>query len=114
MIFHNILGSILHRVIMYALIVTMTSTSTIPVIQQLPRATAAYLSMMQQLGLLKSAPSSPVGVSPAMPEEMKNEMGDMMPDIGKDGELLGFPLNAVTFDLIKAASAIYHFPNSPR
>ncbi|MDY7078606.1 MAG: hypothetical protein SXV54_16955 [Chloroflexota bacterium] len=30
----------------------MTGTSSIPIIRQLPRATAAYLGMMQQLGLL--------------------------------------------------------------
>ena len=72
MIFHNLLGSILHHIITYTLIVTMTGTSSIPIIQQLPRATAAYLDMMQQLDLLKSDPTSPVGVSPVMPEEMKS------------------------------------------
>lgn len=67
MVFYNLLSSILHRVITYIPIVTMTSTSSIPVIQQLPRATAAYLGMMQQLGLLKSDPTYPAGVSPAVP-----------------------------------------------
>ena len=52
MVFYNLLGSIFHRIITYTLVITMTGTSTIPVIQQLPRATAAYLGMMQQLGLL--------------------------------------------------------------
>ena len=53
MVFHNLfLGSILYRVVTYVIIVAMTSTSSIPIIQKLPRATAAYLGMMQQLDLL--------------------------------------------------------------
>ena len=68
MTFHNLLGSILHRAITYALIVTMTGTSSIPIICELPRATAAYLGLMKQLGLLKSDPTSPVGVRPVAPQ----------------------------------------------
>ena len=41
-----------YRVVTYVIIVAMTGTSSIPVIRGLPRATAAYLGMMQQLGLL--------------------------------------------------------------
>ncbi|MDY7075405.1 MAG: transglutaminase domain-containing protein [Chloroflexota bacterium] len=99
MTFHNLLGSILHRAITYALIVTMTGTSSIPIIRELPRATAAYLSMMERLGLLKSDPTSPLGVSPSVPEEMKNEMGGIMPTIGEDGEPVGFLLNADAFEM---------------
>jgi hypothetical protein len=98
MIFYSFLGSTLHRVITYVLIVAITGTSSIPIIQQLPRATAAYLGMMEQLGLLKPDPTSPVGVSPAVPEEMKGEMGGMMPTIGEDGEPVGFLLNADAFE----------------
>ncbi len=85
MIFHNLLGSILHRIITYTLIVTMTGTSSIPIIQQLPRATAAYLGMMQQLGLLKSAPSSPAGVSPSVPEEIKGKKCQTWPSNSNAG-----------------------------
>ncbi|MDY7078604.1 MAG: hypothetical protein SXV54_16945 [Chloroflexota bacterium] len=53
MTFQNLFGSIVYRIVTYILIVTMTGTSSIPIIQQLPRATAAYLGMMQQLGLLE-------------------------------------------------------------
>ncbi|MDY7078610.1 MAG: hypothetical protein SXV54_16975 [Chloroflexota bacterium] len=52
MIFHNFLGSMFYRVVTYVLVVTMTATSTIPVIRVLPRATAAYLGVMRQLSLL--------------------------------------------------------------
>ncbi len=99
MILHNLLGNILHRVVTYMLILTMTGTSSIPIIRELPRATAAYLGMMEQLGLLNFDSSSPAGVSPAMPEEMKGEIGGMMPTIGEDGEPVGFLLNADAFEM---------------
>jgi hypothetical protein len=55
--------------------------------------------MMEQLGLLESASSSPVGTDPATSVEMKDEVGGMMPTIGKDGEPVGFSLNASAFEM---------------
>lgn len=98
MIFHNLLGSVLHHVVTYLLIVAMTSTSSIPIIQRLPRATAAYLGMMEQLGLLQPDPSSPVGVRPAAPAGMEGMEG-ALPTIGEDGEPVGFLLNADAFQM---------------
>jgi hypothetical protein len=43
MVFNSVLGSVVYRVIAWALVVAVTGTSTMPVAQRLPRATAAYL-----------------------------------------------------------------------
>ncbi|MCP4536503.1 MAG: hypothetical protein GY832_05095, partial [Chloroflexi bacterium] len=109
MLFYNLIGSVLHRVLTYVLILAMTGTSSIPIIRELPRATAAYLGIMEQLGLLKSDSTSPAGVSSSVPEEMKNEMGGMMPTIGEDGEPVGFLLNTDALEMTEedfAPSAI--------
>ncbi|MCP4607132.1 MAG: hypothetical protein GY845_00255 [Planctomycetes bacterium] len=84
MIFYNLLGSVLHNVVTYAVIISMLSSS-IPIIRELPRATAAYLGMMQQLGLLKSDPTSPAGVSPSVPEEIKSKKCQTWPSNSNAG-----------------------------
>ncbi|MDY7075298.1 MAG: hypothetical protein SXV54_00095 [Chloroflexota bacterium] len=67
MIFHNLVGSIFHHLVTYVVIVSMMGCS-FPIIRELPSATAAYLGMMQQLGLLAPDPTSPVGVRPVAPQ----------------------------------------------
>lgn len=90
MIFYNLLGNVLHQVVTYMLIVAMVTTSSVPLVRHVPRATAAYLGVMQQAGLLKSDPSSPLGIGPAAAEGA----AEMMPTIDLDGEPVGFLLNA--------------------
>ena len=98
MIFPNLLGSIIYRVVTYALILAMTSTSTLPIIQQLPRATAVYLGMLQQLGLLQPAPSYPAGVRIVVPDGME-ELEGVLPTINLDGEPLGLLFSDDAFRL---------------
>ncbi len=91
----NLLGGLLYRVITYTLVVTITSTSTIPIIRELPKATAAYLGMMQQLGLIEADAAAPNGFNSTAPSGMEG----MVPEIGPDGEPVGFLLNADAFQM---------------
>jgi hypothetical protein len=103
----NLVHTVLYRLVASVLVVSMLGTSSIPpAVRLLPKATAAYLGMMEQLGLLKSDPTSPVGVRPAVPMEMVGVEGlaagprpnEIFPSIGPDGEPMGMLLNAAAFD----------------
>jgi hypothetical protein len=102
-----IMQTFLYRFVATLLAVTMLGTSSIPpAARLLPKATAAYLGMMEQLGLLKSDPTSPVGVRPAVPAEMAGmealaagpHPNEIFPSIGPDGEPIGMLLNAAAFE----------------
>ncbi len=93
MIFPNLLGSIIYQVVTYALILAMTSTSILPVIQQLPRATAVYLGMMQRLGLLQPDPTAPMGVRAVASKGVES----IMPPINSEGEPVGLLLSDRAF-----------------
>jgi hypothetical protein len=89
------------------LVVSMLGTSSIPpAIRLLPKATAAYLGLMDQLGLLESDPTSPVGVRPVTSEAMAGmenlatgpSLDEIFPSIGPDGEPIGMLLNAAAFE----------------
>ena len=69
MLFHNIVGSILYRIVTFTVITSMLGSS-IPIIRELPKATAAYLGMMNQLGLIKPDPTSPAGFRSTVPAGM--------------------------------------------
>ena len=97
MLFHNIVGSILYRIVTFTVITSMLGSS-IPIIRELPKATAAYLGMMNQLGLIKPDPTSPAGFRSTVPAGMAGMEG-LMPSIGPDGEPVGFLLNAEAFQL---------------
>jgi uncharacterized repeat protein (TIGR01451 family) len=93
MLSYSLLGSLIYRVVTYALVVAIASTSTVPLMRHLPEATAAYLGMMQQLGLVAPDPNAPNGFRTTTPMGMEGMKG-MVPSIGPDGEPVGFLLNA--------------------
>jgi hypothetical protein len=107
MIVQNLVGTILYRFVISMLVVSMLGTASIPpAARLLPKATAAYLGMMEQLGLLESDPTSPVGVRPTVPAAMAGMEGlaagprpnEIFPSIGPDGEPIGMLLNAAAFE----------------
>jgi hypothetical protein len=96
-----------YRFVASLLTVTMLGTSSIPpAVRLLPKATAAYLGMMEQLGLLESDPGSPAGVRPVTPAAMVGTEGlaagpypnETFPSIDPDGEPIGMLLNAAAFE----------------
>ncbi|MBN1873584.1 MAG: transglutaminase domain-containing protein, partial [Anaerolineae bacterium] len=95
----NFLGGLLYRLISSILIVAIAATSSIPIVRRLPKATSAYLGMMEQLGLLAPDSISPVGVRSPVSESLPEEVVDVMPSIGPDGEPIGFLLNANAFQV---------------
>jgi hypothetical protein len=90
-----IVQAVLYRFAAILLTITLLGTSSIPpAARQLPKATAVYLGMMEQLGLLKSDLTSPVNARAAMPAGLEGTL----PSISPDGEPVGMLLNAAAFE----------------
>ena len=72
-----------YPIIAVLLAVAMLATSSLPPAPRLlPKATAAYLGLMDHLGLLEADPASPVGVRPAVP----SDMAEGLPVASPEGE----------------------------
>ncbi len=72
MIFHNLLGSILYHAITYTLILAMTATSSIPIIQRVQAIADTYTGLVQQV--TKSATTSTTSaldaITAALPQDL--------------------------------------------
>jgi hypothetical protein len=89
-----IVDGLVYRLVAGWLTVSLLGASSIPpALRLLPRATAAYWGLMQQLGLLEPDPTSPVGVRPSAPAGAAG-LEEALPAIGPDGEPVGFLLDA--------------------
>ena len=89
-----IVDGLVYRLVAGWLVVSLLGTSSIPpALRLLPRATAAYLGLMDHLGLLETDPTSPLGVRPTAPAGMEG-LEEKLPTIGPDGQPVGFLLNA--------------------
>ncbi|MBN1873582.1 MAG: transglutaminase family protein [Anaerolineae bacterium] len=91
---NSLLGSIAYKFIASILIVAITTTSSIPLAQHLPKAMSAYLEMMQRIGLLSSNTTLLKSGRPVVPQDVSEEIADFMPSISQNGEPVGFLLNA--------------------
>jgi hypothetical protein len=97
MIFHNVVGSVLYHIVTYVVITSMIG-SMVPYIRKLPEATAAYLGMMNRLGMVEADPDAPMGFRTTAPEGMEG----LVPTISPDGEPVGFLLNTGEFRVSEA------------
>jgi len=101
MIFQSLIGGILYKFITCVLVAAIVSTSSFPVIQHLPGATSAYLGMMQKLGLFEADATSRDGFRSTAPAGMEA----LVPSLDKNGEPVGFLLNADALQMNQAGFA---------
>lgn len=87
MFFHNLLGSLLHRVVTYVLITAMVTTSSVPLVRQSPSA-ATYegermqLDVGKQPRLLESSLPSSLDAGLAAPESAPSAASSVSPGDG--------------------------------
>lgn len=91
--FNDLLGSIVYKLISSLLIMAITTTSVVPLTQRQPKATSAYLGMLQQLGLIQADFSTESGYRSTASEGMES----LVPTLDENGEPVGFLLNADAF-----------------